>query len=122
MENKKTLQEVIVDILLRIGIPISIIGSTYIVEAVKLGIEKPSILSSITKELYPTIAKLFNTKTANVERAIRHAIDVSWSKERIVILNEIFGLEIYMKFEKPCNSEFIALLSEKIPYLISKSA
>lgn len=121
MEANKSLSEIISDITISLGIPVNIIGSTYISEAVKLAMEKPSILTSITKELYPTIARKFNTKTANVERAIRHAIDISWNKEKIVVLNEIFNLKIYVKSEKPCNSEFIALLSEKIPYLINKS-
>lgn len=116
----KSLDELISDITISIGIPASIIGSIYISEAVKLVIERPVLLSCITKELYPTIARKHNTKVANVERGIRHAIEVAWSKNRIIGLNKIFNLHIYQDSDKPCNSEFIALLAERIPHLMRK--
>lgn len=122
MDNQvKSLDEIISDITISIGIPANIIGSAYISEAVKLVIHKPNVLLCITKELYPTIANKYNTKVANVERGIRHAIEVAWSKNRIIALNKIFNLNIYLESEKPCNSEFIALLAERIPHLMKKN-
>jgi len=116
----KSLDEIISDITISIGIPANIIGSVFICEAVKLVIKRQNLLSCITKELYPIIAIKYNTKVANVERGIRHAIEVAWSKNRIIGLNKIFNLNIYLDSDKPCNSEFIALLAERIPHLMKR--
>lgn len=118
MNREDIIHQIIIDILLRLGIPTSVSGLPYITEAIKITLKKPLSLFSATKDVYPEIAKKFNTKSANVERAIRHAIEIAWSKERIIMLNKIFGVEVYRKGEKPGNSEFIALLAEKIPYLV----
>ena len=77
-------------------------------------IEHPYIINSVTKELYPSIAKHFETTASKVERAIRHAIEVAWNRGRIDAINAIFGARIYLGAEKPTNSEFIALVADKL--------
>lgn len=107
------------NILLQIGIPGNVAGSKYLLRAVEIAINNPSAVTSVTKKIYPILALEFNAKVGNIERAIRHAIDISWNKNKIVLLNQIFGVSIYSVNEKPANSEFIALLSERIPYMIN---
>ncbi len=82
--------------------------------------EKPTLINAITKELYPCIAKEFETTASKVERAIRHAIEVAWSRGKIENINEIFGYNIYTKNDKPTNGEFIALIADKL--IIDRSA
>ena len=77
-------------------------------------IERPYVINSVTKELYPSIAKTFGTTASKVERAIRHAIEVAWNRGRIDAINAIFGARIYLGTEKPTNSEFIALVADKL--------
>ena len=77
-------------------------------------IEKPIIINAVTKELYPSIAKKFTTTPSKVERAIRHAIEVAWNRGRIDSINAIFGSRIYLGAERPTNSEFIALVADKL--------
>ena len=103
--------------LLRIGIPYNINGAKYLIRAVEIAVESPDAVMNITKRIYQIIAIESNTKAANVERAIRHAIDIAWSKNRIAFLNTIFGVDIYGEQDRPCNGEFIALLAERIPYI-----
>ena len=76
--------------------------------------ENPSVINSVTKELYPSIAKKFCTSSSKVERAIRHAIEVAWNRGRVDAINAIFGARIYLGTEKPTNSEFIALVADKL--------
>jgi len=75
---------------------------------------QPELINSITKELYPGIADRFNTSASKVERAIRHAIEVAWTRGRIEKINQIFGYNIYSKNDKPTNGEFIALMADKL--------
>ena len=75
---------------------------------------RPELINRITKELYPNIAKHFQTTPSKVERAIRHAIEVAWSRGRIENINQVFGFNIYNKNDKPTNGEFIALLADKL--------
>ena len=116
----KTFDKILSDIILTLGISPSTVGSLYLSEAVKMMIEKPELKMSITKGLYKELAEKFNTKQANIERGIRHAIDVSCAKNRIVELNKIFKVKIYKRNERPSNSEIISLLAERIPYLMNK--
>ena len=74
----------------------------------------PGMINRITKELYPGIAKHFNTSASKVERAIRHAIEVAWTRGKIENLNALFGFNIYGKNDKPTNGEFIALVADKL--------
>ncbi len=109
-----SIEERISEIFISIGIPPHIKGYAYLREGIKLTIEKPSIINSVTKELYPSIAKKFATTPSKVERAIRHAIEVAWNRGRIDAINAIFGSRIYLGAEKPTNSEFIALVADKL--------
>lgn len=106
--------EKITAILLAIGIPANIKGYPYLREAVTLAIENSDIVNKITKELYPQIARRFDTSASKVERAVRHAIDVAWNRGRIKNMNEIFGIEIYSANDRPTNGEFIALVADRI--------
>ncbi|MBQ7368693.1 MAG: sporulation transcription factor Spo0A [Clostridia bacterium] len=109
-----TLEEKISEIFISIGIPPHIKGYGYLREGIKMTIENPYIINSVTKELYPTIAKKFGTSPSKVERAIRHAIEVAWNRGRIDAINAIFGARIYLGTEKPTNSEFVALVADKL--------
>ena len=83
-------------------------------EAIKLAIDNPEIINSITKQLYPAIAEKFETSASKVERAIRHAIEVAWNRGKIENIYSIFGLRVYSSNEKPTNGEFIALVADKM--------
>ena len=109
-----TIEEKISEIFIAIGIPPHIKGYGYLREGIKATIEHPYIINSVTKELYPSISKKFNTTPSKVERAIRHAIEVAWNRGRIDAINAIFGARIYLGVEKPTNSEFIALVADKL--------
>lgn len=109
-----SVEEKISEIFISIGIPPHIKGYGYLREGIKMTIENPYMISSVTKELYPSIAKKFTTSPSKVERAIRHAIEVAWNRGRIDAISAIFGTRIYLGTEKPTNSEFIALVADKL--------
>ena len=104
----------ITDMMRDIGVPAHIKGYPYLREAIKLCVENPDMLNSVTKVLYPTVAKTFKSTSSRVERAIRHAIEVAWDRGNIEVLNSYFGYTIQTERGKPTNSEFIAMLSDKI--------
>ncbi|MBE6795201.1 MAG: sporulation transcription factor Spo0A [Ruminococcaceae bacterium] len=104
----------ITDMMREIGVPAHIKGYPYLREAIKLCVENPDMLNSVTKVLYPTVAKTFKSTSSRVERAIRHAIEVAWDRGNIEVLNSYFGYTIQTERGKPTNSEFIAMLSDKI--------
>lgn len=110
----RSLDERITSIFLSIGIPAHIKGYQYLREGIKLVMARPECISSITKVLYPGIAALFDTSASKVERAIRHAIEVAWTRGRIENINDIFGYNIYSKNDKPTNGEFIALIADRL--------
>jgi len=91
-------------------------GFRYLKESVKLCISNPNMLTNITKMLYPAVAEKFDTKSTRVERDIRHVIELAWSRGKIQNLNKVFGLNIFDTKNKPTNSEFIALLADKLSY------
>ncbi len=97
-----------------LGVPSHIKGYQYIREGVILMYEKPDIVGAITKELYPEIANRFDTTVSRVERAIRHAIEVSWNRGDIDLMEEIFGHSVDYDRAKPTNSEFIVTVSDKL--------
>ncbi|MBQ8845085.1 MAG: sporulation transcription factor Spo0A [Clostridia bacterium] len=113
-KNSKLLDEKISNIFISIGIPAHIKGYQFLREAVKLAVEEPEIIGSITKKLYPTIAERFDTSSSKVERGMRHAIEVAWNRGKIENINSIFGLKIYNSNEKPTNGELIALIADKM--------
>jgi two-component system response regulator (stage 0 sporulation protein A) len=109
-----SLDEKISNIFITIGIPPHIKGYVYLREGIKMAIETPNIINNITKELYPNIAKKFDTTASKVERAIRHAIEVAWNRGRVDAISSIFGVRVYIGSERPTNSEFIALVADKL--------
>ena len=114
IQRSQTLDEKLSSLFLTIGIPAHIKGYQFLREAVKMVVENPDVINRITKELYPGIGKRFNTTASKVERAIRHAIEVAWSRGRIDTLNRAFGCKVASKEDKPTNGEFIAMIADKL--------
>jgi len=112
--RQKQLEEKISNIFITVGIPAHIKGYQFLREAIKLAVDRPEIINSITKELYPSIADHFKTSASKVERAIRHAIEVAWNRGKIENINSVFGIKVYNTNEKPTNGEFIALVADKM--------
>jgi two-component system response regulator (stage 0 sporulation protein A) len=112
--QKHDLEQDVTDMIHEIGVPAHIKGYQYLREAIMMSVEDPGMISSITKILYPTIAKRFQTTSSRVERAIRHAIEVAWSRGRMETLDGLFGYTVDTGKGKPTNSEFIALIADKI--------
>lgn len=119
--NKKTidlyygnLQVSITKLLHELGVPSHIKGYTYIREGISLIYNDPKLSSAITKELYPMIAKKYDTTSSRVERAIRHAIEVSWNRANWELMEEIFGYSVDIDKAKATNSEFIVTLADKL--------
>ena len=110
----RSLDEEITSIFLTIGIPAHIKGYHFLREGVKMVMAKPELINSITKELYPGIAERFNTSASKVERAIRHAIEVAWDRGDLETLQRFFGYTVSNTKGKPTNSEFIALIADKL--------
>ncbi len=108
------LELMITDIIHQIGVPAHIKGYHYLREAIMLSIKNSDIINSVTKLLYPTVAKKHSTTASRVERAIRHAIEVAWDRGDIDVLNSYFGYTIQNERGKPTNSEFIAMISDKL--------
>lgn len=104
----------ITKIIQEIGVPAHIKGYLYLREAIHMVIENMDYLGAVTKELYPSVAEKFNTTASRVERAIRHAIEVAWNRGKIDTIESIFGYTVNNNKGKPTNSEFIALIADKI--------
>lgn len=109
-----SLDEKISRIFINVGIPPHIKGYSFLREGVKMAVEDPEIINNITKRLYPSIGKKYQTTASKVERAIRHAIEVAWNRGRIDSINGILGVRAYVGGEKPTNGEFIALVADKM--------
>mgnify|MGYP001131192700 CR=1 FL=1 len=110
----RDLEKDVTDMIHEIGVPAHIKGYQYLREAIMMSVKDVEMLGSITKILYPTIAKKYQTTPSRVERAIRHAIEVAWSRGRMETLDALFGYTINTGKGKPTNSEFIALIADKI--------
>ena len=113
-KNDTDLEIVVSDIMHELGVPAHIKGYQYLREAILLTVNSPDMMSSVTKILYPTVAKTFGTTPSRVERAIRHAIEVAWDRGDIDVLSSYFGYTIQNSRGKPTNSEFIAMISDKL--------
>ena len=113
-EPPRDLEQDVTDMIHEIGVPAHIKGYQYLREAIMMSVDDCTMISSITKILYPTIAKRFQTTASRVERAIRHAIEVAWSRGKMETLDALFGYTIDTGKGKPTNSEFIALIADKI--------
>lgn len=112
--RNRQLEEKITNIFITVGIPAHIKGYQFLREAIKMAIDNPEIINSITKKLYPSIAERYETTASKVERAIRHAIEVAWNRGKIENINALFGIRVYSNNEKPTNGEFIALVADKM--------
>ena len=110
----RDLEKDVTDMIHEIGVPAHIKGYQYLREAIMMSVQDVEMLNSITKILYPTIAKKFQTTSSRVERAIRHAIEVAWIRGKMETLDAMFGYTINTGKGKPTNSEFIALIADKI--------
>ncbi len=112
--TEERLENVVTEIIHEIGVPAHIKGYQYLREAIIMSVNDMDMLNSITKILYPSIAKKFDTTASRVERAIRHAIEVAWSRGKMDTIDEMFGYTISNGKGKPTNSEFIALITDRI--------
>jgi two-component system, response regulator, stage 0 sporulation protein A len=112
--HENNLNILITRILHELGIPSHIKGYQYIREAISLVYDKPHLIGGITKELYPEIGIKYNTSVSRVERAIRHAIEVSWNRGDYDLMEEIFGHSVDIDKAKPTNSEFIVTIADKL--------
>ena len=113
-EDCDDLEFVVTDIIHQIGIPAHIKGYHYLRTAILSAIENQSLLDSVTKMLYPTVPKTYETTSSRVERAIRHAIEIAWDRGNMEVINSFFGYTINNYKGKPTNSEFIALITDKL--------
>lgn len=112
--DKFDLTQYVTDLIHEIGVPAHIKGYHFLREAIIGAVNDPTMVESMTKVLYPTIARTFCTTPSRVERAIRHAIEVAWDRGDLDIIQKHFGYTISISKGKPTNSEFIALLADKI--------
>ena len=112
--EERDLETDVTNMIHEIGVPAHIKGYQYLRDAIMMTVEDMDMLSSITKVLYPTIAKNHQTTPSRVERAIRHAIEVAWSRGKMDTIDELFGYTVSTGKGKPTNSEFIALISDRI--------
>lgn len=113
-EGGESVDEQITNLFLALGIPAHIKGYQYLREAVRMVLENHDVINRITKELYPAVARRFDTSASKVERAMRHAIGVAWTRGRIDAVNQMYGTKVFRREDKPTNGEFIALVSDKI--------
>lgn len=104
----------VTEILHQIGVPAHIKGYHYVRAAILLSVENSEMINAVTKLLYPTVAEQYETTPSRVERAIRHAIEVAWDRGDLDVLNSYFGYTIHTARGKPTNSEFVAMISDKL--------
>ncbi len=108
------LETQVTKILHKIGVPAHIKGYQYLRTAIIMTVENNNLINSVTKILYPSVAKTYETTSSRVERAIRHAIEVAWDRGDLDVLNSYFGYTIQNERGKPTNSEFIAMISDNL--------
>lgn len=116
------LEVTITDILHQIGVPAHIKGYHYLRDSIIMSVKRPEIINAVTKELYPSVAKKYETTPSRVERAIRHAIEVAWDRGDVDVLNSYFGYTIHNSRGKPTNSEFVAMISDRLRLRSKRSA
>ena len=112
--SEENLESSITEIIHEVGVPAHIKGYQYIREAIIMAVNNMEVINSVTKQLYPTLAKKFKTTPSRVERAIRHAIEVAWARGEVDVNNQMFGNTISATKGKPTNSEFIAMIADKL--------
>lgn len=115
MERKEdNLEALVTNIIHEVGVPAHIKGYQYLREAIMMVVDNIDMINQITKQLYPEIAHKYKTTSSRVERAIRHAIEVAWSRGKIEATESIFGYTVNANKGKPTNSEFIAMIADKL--------
>ena len=113
-DDARELERRVTSIIHEIGVPAHIKGYQYLRESILLVIDDMDVINAVTKVLYPTVAKRFGTTASRVERAIRHAIEVAWDRGDLEVLQKYFGYTVSNVKGKPTNSEFIAMISDRI--------
>jgi len=108
------IEYVVTDIIHQIGIPAHVKGYHYLRTAILLSVDNSEMINCVTKMLYPTVARQYSTTPSRVERAIRHAIEIAWDRGNVDTLNSFFGYTVHTSKGKPTNSEFIALIADKL--------
>ena len=121
VRKSSDLEVTVSEIMHHIGVPAHIKGYQYLREAIVLSVNNIEMMNSVTKLLYPTVAKTFATTPSRVERAIRHAIEVAWDRGDVDVLSHYFGYTIQLSRGKPTNSEFIAMISDKLRLKLNAS-
>ncbi len=114
IERRPDIESQVTKIIHQIGVPAHIKGYQYLRAAILMTIDDNEVINSVTKILYPSVAKKYKTTTSRVERAIRHAIEVAWDRGDVDILNSYFGYTIQNSRGKPTNSEFIAMIADNL--------
>lgn len=112
--KEKNMDVAVTNIIHEMGVPAHIKGYHYLRDAILMVIDEISLLGAVTKELYPMIAQKYNTTASRVERAIRHAIELAWDRGNVEMMNKFFGYTINLERGKPTNSEFIAMIADKL--------
>lgn len=113
-EKKTSIESMVSNIIKLVGVPAHIKGYQFLRDAIIWTIEDMGLINAVTKELYPGIAKKYNTTSSRVERAIRHAIEVAWERGDIETINKLFGYTVHNNKGKPTNSEFIAMIADRL--------
>ena len=113
-EHEPGLESLVTSIIHEVGVPAHIKGYQYVREAIMIAVEDMEVINSVTKVLYPEVAKRYGTTSSRVERAIRHAIEVAWDRGDLEVLQKFFGYTVSNTKGKPTNSEFIAMISDRI--------
>ena len=108
------LEEMVTSIIHEVGVPAHIKGYQYLREAILIAVADMDVINAVTKVLYPEVAKRFNTTASRVERAIRHAIEVAWDRGDLETLQKYFGYTVSNTKGKPTNSEFIAMIADRL--------
>lgn len=112
--GEESVDDQITNLFLTIGIPAHIKGYQYLREAVRMVLDNHDVINRITKELYPGIARKYDTSASKVERAMRHAIEVAWTRGRLDTVNQMYGYKVFAKEDKPTNGELVSCVSELI--------
>ena len=113
-DHTSSLKNMVTSVIHEIGVPAHIKGYQYLREAIMITVEDMEVINAVTKVLYPAVAKRFGTTPSRVERAIRHAIEVAWDRGDVDVLNSYFGYTIHNLRGKPTNSEFIAMIADRL--------
>lgn len=121
-QEQPDLEVMVTEIIHQIGVPAHIKGYHYLRDSIIMVVEQPHIINSVTKKLYTAVADKNETTSSRVERAIRHAIEVAWDRGDVEVLNSYFGYTVHNQRGKPTNSEFIAMISDKLRLILRNPA